>query len=187
MNRRWLRLLRTALTHSVCRKICRLAAWDLIGEAKRTLSIPVVGNGDVTTAEKAMALRAATGCDAIMVGRGVVQDPLVFHRIRRAWGQPAEAGAEERAASEAEAVEGFLRAFAAEVAEQARLRQPRRNRKGHAVQSARLKQVANYLFQSNEGMAAALQQFQRTTVQVRAVVSTEFATFCVPQVSILRL
>jgi tRNA-dihydrouridine synthase len=45
----------------------------------------VVGNGDVVSVAAAQALLAETGCHGIMIGRGAVQDPLLFHRIR--WGR----------------------------------------------------------------------------------------------------
>jgi len=47
-------------------------------------SIPVVGNGDVRTVEDAFAMRRATGCDAVAIGRGAMLDPWIFVRIARA-------------------------------------------------------------------------------------------------------
>lgn len=41
-----------------------------------------VGNGDVICVSSALSLLQETGCDAIMVGRGALQDPLIFHRIQ---------------------------------------------------------------------------------------------------------
>jgi len=48
--------------------------------------VPVVGNGDVVLASDALALALATGCSGVMVGRGAVQDPLIFLRVRAAFG-----------------------------------------------------------------------------------------------------
>ncbi len=53
------------------------ADWDLIGELVQAVSVPVVGNGDVRTPDDARAMRAATGCAAVMVGRAAMGDPFL--------------------------------------------------------------------------------------------------------------
>ncbi|WP_213156126.1 tRNA-dihydrouridine synthase family protein [Neochlamydia sp. AcF65] len=58
------------------------ARWDLIAEAKSILKIPVVGNGDILCVEDAVRMLKATHCDALMVGRGSVINPFIFHQIR---------------------------------------------------------------------------------------------------------
>lgn len=58
------------------------ARWDLIAEAKSILKIPVVGNGDVLTVEHALKMLNETHCDALMIGRGSVINPFIFHQIR---------------------------------------------------------------------------------------------------------
>ncbi|HBA63157.1 MAG TPA: tRNA dihydrouridine synthase DusB [Lachnospiraceae bacterium] len=57
------------------------ADWDIIRQVKEAVSIPVIGNGDVTSARKAEALRKETGCDGIMVGRGVQGNPWIFREL----------------------------------------------------------------------------------------------------------
>lgn len=57
------------------------ADWDIIGEVKSQLSIPVIGNGDVTSVEDAIRIKDHTGCDAIMIGRGAQGNPWIFKRI----------------------------------------------------------------------------------------------------------
>lgn len=57
------------------------ADWDIIRDIKNTLDIPVIGNGDVTSVEDAIAIREHTGCDAIMIGRGAQGNPWIFERI----------------------------------------------------------------------------------------------------------
>ena len=51
------------------------ADWDVIAKVKRSVAIPVVGNGDVRCGADAVALREKTGCDAIMIGRGAEGNP----------------------------------------------------------------------------------------------------------------
>lgn len=58
------------------------ARWELIAEAKSILKIPVVGNGDILTTEHALSMLRQTGCDALMIGRGSVTNPFLFHQIR---------------------------------------------------------------------------------------------------------
>lgn len=61
------------------------ADWDVIGEVKRAVSIPVIGNGDVQSGRDAMALMDQTGCDAIMVARAAEGNPWVFADIKAAF------------------------------------------------------------------------------------------------------
>ncbi|MEA5058523.1 MAG: tRNA dihydrouridine synthase DusB [Candidatus Pelethousia sp.] len=60
------------------------ADWDCIAEVKTALSIPVIGNGDVFTGADALAMRAHTGCDGIMVARGAQGNPFIFREIKAA-------------------------------------------------------------------------------------------------------
>jgi tRNA-dihydrouridine synthase C len=58
------------------------ARWDLIAEAKTVLKIPLVGNGDIVSVEKALEMLKTTNCDALMIGRGSIVNPFIFHQIR---------------------------------------------------------------------------------------------------------
>jgi nifR3 family TIM-barrel protein len=59
------------------------AHWDMIGEAKRAIGIPVIGNGDVRSPEDAAAMVAQTGCDAVMIGRTAASNPWIFRQIEQ--------------------------------------------------------------------------------------------------------
>ncbi len=65
------------------------AKWELIAKAKSLLKIPVVGNGDILSVEDALEMLKQTGCDGLMIGRGSIQNPFIFHLIRAHFsGQP---------------------------------------------------------------------------------------------------
>ena len=57
------------------------ADWDIIRRVKQAVRIPVIGNGDVTNALKADEIRRETGCDGIMIGRGVQGNPWIFREL----------------------------------------------------------------------------------------------------------
>lgn len=55
--------------------------YDIIAEVKKAVSIPVIGNGDITDEQSATMMMEKTNCDAIMIGRGALGNPWLFSRI----------------------------------------------------------------------------------------------------------
>ncbi len=60
------------------------ADWTLIGEVKNNprIKIPIIGNGDITNAQKAKSLLDQTGVDALMIGRGAIGRPWLFKEVK---------------------------------------------------------------------------------------------------------
>lgn len=56
------------------------ADWDIIRDVKRAVSIPVIANGDIFSAEDAEHILRYTGCDLAMIGRGIFGDPWLFEQ-----------------------------------------------------------------------------------------------------------
>ena len=57
------------------------ANWEMIKKLKQNVSVPVVGNGDITSPEIAKKVLDYTGCDYLMVGRGAMGNPFIFEQI----------------------------------------------------------------------------------------------------------
>ncbi len=57
------------------------ADWDIIRQVKEAVSIPVIGNGDLLTAQDVIAMYEQTGCDGFMIGRGAQGNPWIFKQV----------------------------------------------------------------------------------------------------------
>jgi len=58
------------------------ADWEIIRKVKEAVKIPVIGNGDINSAETAKRCFEETGCDAVMIGRAAEGNPWIFSQIR---------------------------------------------------------------------------------------------------------
>lgn len=122
------------------------ARWDLIAEAKQLLRIPVVGNGDVLSVQDALNMLQQTRCDALMIGRGSVINPFIFHEIKAHFSNKAIKHSGEH-------VIQFLYEFKQEMG----IDYPPR------TQINKLKQLVNFLFRSNTWLSEKKQQFLSST------------------------
>ena len=64
-----------------CQQYTGRAPWDVIAEVVAAVGVPVTGNGDVESHADAAAMIAATGCAAVMIGRGALGRPWVFRGV----------------------------------------------------------------------------------------------------------
>lgn len=62
-----------------------LADWEMIANIKAKSSIPIIGNGDITTPEAAVDKMKRYGVDAVMIGRGALRNPFIFEQAFRLW------------------------------------------------------------------------------------------------------
>ena len=61
------------------------ADWSIIKDVKNRVSIPVIGNGDVFTADDAVKMLSETGCDFVMIARGAMGNPWIFRETVAVW------------------------------------------------------------------------------------------------------
>jgi nifR3 family TIM-barrel protein len=61
------------------------ADWDFIGDLKAKSPVPIIGNGDITTAEVAVERMKTYGVDAVLIGRGALRNPFIFEQASAVW------------------------------------------------------------------------------------------------------
>lgn len=121
------------------------ARWDLIAQAKKTLKIPVVGNGDILSVDDAVRMLAETNCDALMIGRGAVINPFIFHQIKAHY-------AKTTYLSSLDALQTYIATFLREMP-------PHLQEKGKVN---KLKQLMGFLFKSNGALLEQRQDMLKT-------------------------
>lgn len=117
------------------------ARWDLIAEAKSLLRIPVVGNGDILNVQDALRMLKETSCDALMIGRGSVINPFIFHEIKAHF-------AGESYTKKFENLKTFFDVYLRSM----NVETPARTR------SNKVKQLLSYQFRANSKLEASRQQ-----------------------------
>ena len=68
------------------------ARWEWIAAVKDSVTIPVIGNGDIRSPEDACAMVTQTGCDAVMIGRTAPSNPWIFRQIEQYCAAMRDAG-----------------------------------------------------------------------------------------------
>jgi len=116
------------------------ARWDLIAEAKTLLKIPLIGNGDILNVSDAVRMFDTTKCDALMIGRGSVVNPFIFHEIKAHY-------AGEKYILKWENLENYLLVYQKELDPGT----PEKNRIN------KMKQLFGFLFKGNEALLARRQ------------------------------
>lgn len=81
------------------------ADWEIIRKVKEAVRIPVIGNGDLRSADDVKRMYETTGCDGFMIARAAEGDPWIFHRIKT----ELLTGKKEKAPEAGEVVETILR------------------------------------------------------------------------------
>jgi len=124
------------------------ADWNIIKQVKKALSIPVIGNGDVFSAEDALRMLEETGCDFVMIARGALGNPWIFREAVAAWkGLPKPPPPEL-----AEKVEMFIRHFDLLV-----------ETKGESVAVKEMRKHTGWYFKGFPGSALLRQQVNSIT------------------------
>jgi tRNA-dihydrouridine synthase B len=63
------------------------ADWDVICDVKKSVEIPVIGNGDIENADQAVSRLKESGCDGIMIGRASLKNPWIFQETKALLGK----------------------------------------------------------------------------------------------------
>lgn len=84
------------------------ADWDYIAEVKAKSKIPIIGNGDIHSAENALSRLKETGCDGVMIGRGCLKNPWIFLEAMKLWSESGHSTSPSNVSSASPAVTQVL-------------------------------------------------------------------------------
>jgi nifR3 family TIM-barrel protein len=135
------------------------ARWDLIAEAKSLLTVPVVGNGDILTVDDAIKMLKETQCDALMIGRGSVINPFIFHQIRAHFSGKSYP-------TQWEDLHRYLQVYISEIPAESSSR----------LKINKMKQLLGFLFKGNQALLDRRQTMLTTTFTDLEV----FLNFAIP-------
>lgn len=85
-----------------------LADWDYIAHVKSKAQLPIIGNGDISSAAQANSRLQQSGCDGVMIGRGCLKNPWIFRQSMRIY-QDQSLGQHEQRQDENDFVQIFMR------------------------------------------------------------------------------
>ncbi len=125
------------------------AYWDRIADVRAAVSIPIVANGEIWSVEDARRCREASGCDDLMLGRGIVADPGLALAILADQGHPIEGMREPGWAELQPLLAVFWQRILAEIEPRAR--------------AGRMKQWLNYLRRRHPEAEQAFAQIRTLT------------------------
>lgn len=135
------------------------AKWELIALAKSLLKIPLVGNGDILNANNAVKMLQTTNCDGLMIGRGSIINPFIFHQIRAHFSRKPYL-------PKWEYLVGFFTVFMNETPQDAPAR----------LRVNKLKQLLGFIFKSN----LKLQEKRQSILSAQHKDPQEFLEYALP-------
>ena len=150
--------------------------WDLLAEVKRHVTIPTLGNGGIESPETALAMREATGVDAVMVGRGALGNPWIFEAINAAWEERAHQG--PSIDQRLDIMERHLRGTI-----NANLRWAKKDRDVEAAEERAMRYVRGHLLRYAQG-SPGIQEFRKALpgmLTLQQVIDAMRVTWMAPQ------
>lgn len=121
------------------------ARWDLIAEAKALLKIPVVGNGDILEVADAIKMLELTNCDALMIGRGSLINPFIFHEIKSHF---SKKNYKKTLSGLSNYLEAYFAAFPSDMPEKTKVN--------------KLKQLMSFLFKGSDALLLQREEILRS-------------------------